>query len=170
MILCAGGRACKGYGAGIRGRTNADCLWNLLGVSSPCWARRRIDFGCCTGRGQLIAAKSQKLQILGEWFVRFQLILQFPATTTKDFDVLVALEEELTRSPPPIAKVDGHDFGMGEFNIFVLTDGPKEAFEVAKVLIQQRQPQPQLRAAYREMAEDEFVILWPLGLAEFTVA
>jgi hypothetical protein len=59
---------------------------------------------------------------------------------------------------------------MGEFNIFVLTDGPKEAFEVAKVLIQQRQPQPQLRAAYREIAEDEFVILWPLGLAKFTVA
>ena len=139
------------------------CLTALLGKAAH-W------LCCCTGRGQLIAAKSQKLQILGEWFVRFQLILQFPATTTKDFDVLVALEEELTRSLRPIAKVDGHDFGMGEFNIFVLTDGPKEAFEVAKVLIQQRQPQPQLRAAYREMAEDEFVILWPLGLAEFTVA
>jgi hypothetical protein len=123
-----------------------------------------------SGVGNRLRAKSQKLQILGEWFVRFQLILQFPATTTKDFDVLVALEEELTRSLRPIAKVDGHDFGMGEFNIFVLTDGPKEAFEVAKVLIQQRQPQPQLRAAYREIAEDEFVILWPLGLAKFTVA
>jgi len=31
-------RAGKGYGAGIRGWRNADCLRNLLGVSPPCWA------------------------------------------------------------------------------------------------------------------------------------
>ena len=139
------------------------CLIALLGKAAHrLWLLHRPWATDC--------GEESEASILGEWFVRFQLILQFPATTTKDFDVLVALEEELTRSLPPIAKVDGHDFGMGEFNIFVLTDGPKEAFEVAKVLIQQRQPQPQLRAAYREMAEDEFVILWPLGLAEFTVA
>lgn len=84
--------------------------------------------------------------------------------------MLFVLEEALMRSLPPIAEVDGHDFGVGEFNIFVLTDVPKEAFDIAKVLIQQRRPKQQLRAAYREMAKDEFVILWPPGLREFTVA
>lgn len=101
---------------------------------------------------------------------RFQLILQFSATSPQEFDAVVALEEELMRSLPPIAEVDGHDFGVCEFNIFVLTDRPTEAFDVAKVLIQQRQPQQQLRAAYRDMAKEEFVILWPPGLREFTVA
>jgi len=35
LIPFAAGRAGKAYGAGIKGRRNADCLWNLLGVSPP---------------------------------------------------------------------------------------------------------------------------------------
>jgi hypothetical protein len=102
--------------------------------------------------------------------VRFQLVLQFPATAAQECDVLVALEEELMRSLPPIAEVDGHDFGMGEFNIFILTDQPREAFHSAHALIHQRQPQRQLRAAYREVDEDRYVILSPPNLGEFTVS
>jgi hypothetical protein len=100
---------------------------------------------------------------------RFQLVLQFSAMSPQEFDAVVALEEELIRGLPQIAEVDGHDFGAGEFNIFVLTDRPTEAFDVAKILIQRQRPQQQLRAAYRDMAKDEFVILWPPGLREFTV-
>jgi hypothetical protein len=102
--------------------------------------------------------------------VRFQLILQFSAMRSQEFDALVALEEELMRSLSQIAEVDGHDCGAGEFNIFLRTDVPKEAFNVAKILIQHLRPKQQLRAAYRDMAKDELVILWPPGLRKVTVA
>jgi hypothetical protein len=84
---------------------------------------------------------------------RFQLVLQFSAMSPHEFDAVVALEEELIRGLPQIAEVDGHDFGAGEFNIFVLTDRPTEAFDVAKILIQRQRPQQQLRAAYRDIAK-----------------
>jgi hypothetical protein len=102
--------------------------------------------------------------------MKFQLVLQFQATRMQDFDELVALEEELDGLLPPASQVDGHDFGVGEFNIFVLTDQPRETFSTAQALLQRRLPQRQLRAAYRKIDEDRFVILWPPDLEEFTVA
>jgi hypothetical protein len=102
--------------------------------------------------------------------VNFQLVLQFQAMGPPEFDELVSLEEELIRGLSAIAEVDGHDFGAGEFNIFVLTDQPRVSFDAAQALIRQWQPRCELKAAYREMDKDEFVILWPPGLAEFTVA
>ena len=43
-----------------------------------------------------------------------------------DFDQLVILEDKLIEELGSVATVDGHDFGSGEFNIFVLTDEPTE--------------------------------------------
>jgi hypothetical protein len=102
--------------------------------------------------------------------MKFQLVLQFEAQETKQFDELVALEETLIALLLPTSEVDGHDFGSGEFNIFVLTDEPEEAFSVAKKLVEKTKFRDHLKAAYRKRGADEFVILWPEHLAVFSVA
>jgi hypothetical protein len=102
--------------------------------------------------------------------MRFQLVLQFSAEEMRGFDELVALEDDLIQSLSPTSEVDGHDFGSGEFNIFVLTDQPRETFDAARKLIKKSPYQWELRAAYRERGEDKYTILWPENLEEFRVA
>jgi hypothetical protein len=102
--------------------------------------------------------------------MKFQLVLQFAVTENSELDELVALEEVLIQNLPPTCEVDGHDFGSGEFNIFVFTDWPREIFDAARQLIMKSAFQKQLRAAYREHGKDDYVILWPEHLEEFSVA
>jgi hypothetical protein len=50
-----------------------------------------------------------------------------------------------------------------------LTNQPRETFRVAEKIIQQYHPQQQLKAAYRELGKDEFVVLWPPNLQAFKI-
>lgn len=102
--------------------------------------------------------------------MRYQLVLQLQAESVYDFDELAPLEDLLVRNLPSHSVVDGYDFGSGEFNIFILTDQPEESFHAAETIIQIYRPIQALRAAYREPGQDDFVILWPPNLQEFTVA
>jgi hypothetical protein len=100
--------------------------------------------------------------------MKYQLVLQFAADSTEDFDRLIALEDRLIEELD-VATVDGHDFGSGEFNIFVLTDDPATVFGKAHgIVINQGVPNV-MRSAYREMDREEYVILWPSSLTEFSV-
>jgi hypothetical protein len=101
--------------------------------------------------------------------MKFQLVLQFRATDTLKFDELVALGEVLIKNLSPASDVDGHDFGAGEFNIFIRTNKPEATFNAAQSVILERGLGEQLRAAYREAAKDEFVILWPGDLRDFKI-
>jgi hypothetical protein len=63
--------------------------------------------------------------------MRTQLVLQF--TTDEDlgsFDNLIGFEEALSSLIGETAEVDGHDFGSGEMNIFILTDDPVATFNL----------------------------------------
>ena len=102
--------------------------------------------------------------------MRYQLVLQFEANTMDDFDQLVILEDKLIDELGNVATVDGHDFGSGEFNIFVLTDEPPTAFSAAHRVVMNHGVQNVMRAAYREVVADDYVILWPPSLPKFTVA
>jgi hypothetical protein len=51
-----------------------------------------------------------------------------------------------------------------------LTDQPKESFHAAEKTIQHYRPPQALKAAYRELGQTNFVILWPPHLQEFTIA
>jgi hypothetical protein len=102
--------------------------------------------------------------------MRYQLVLQFRAHTAQGFNALIELEDLLIKNLALPFKVDSHDFGADEFNIFVQTDEPKETFEAAEKIIQQHFPQQQLNAAYREVDKEDFVILWPPNLEEFKIA
>lgn len=102
--------------------------------------------------------------------MRYQLVLQFAANSADDFDQLVSFEERLVQELGSVATVDGHDFGRSEFNIFVLTDAPAMTFEKAHRLVATQGLRYDLRAAYRELTGESYVILWPSTLNEFTVS
>jgi hypothetical protein len=64
--------------------------------------------------------------------MKYQLVLQFQAESVQEFDELAVLEDLLVENLPSHSVVDGHDFGSGELNIFILTDQPKESFQPLK--------------------------------------
>ena len=101
--------------------------------------------------------------------MKYQLVLQFTAASLEDFDRLVELEDDLIRGLDDVATVDGHDFGLGEFNIFVLTDHPAESFDKAHRIVINEGVQNAMRSAYREVHGENYVILWPSSLKEFSI-
>jgi hypothetical protein len=102
--------------------------------------------------------------------MKYQLVLQFQALSVNDFDLLVALEETLRGVLEGLADVDGHDFGSGEFNIFVHTNEPEGIFGRIREVVNRLQSEHQMRAAYRDFDEQEYTILWPPDLKEFKIA
>lgn len=94
--------------------------------------------------------------------MKYQLVLQFPATSAEDFDQLIEIENELMESLGEEHIVDGHDFGSGEMNLFIHTNDPNSAFENARNYLPPRHQQ-HLIAAYRESKGDKYMVLWPEG-------
>jgi len=101
--------------------------------------------------------------------MKYQLVLQFAAASTEDFDRLVALEDRLIGELDNLATVDGHDFGLGEFNIFILTDDPAESFHKAHRVVADQGVPNAMRSAYRQLDAEDYVILWPSSLKAFKV-
>ena len=101
--------------------------------------------------------------------MKYQLVLQFSADSMQDFDRLVMLEDNLIEELSDIATVDGHDFGSGKFNIFVLTDDPAKVFGMAHEIIRSRRVPNAMRSAYRDLAGEDYVIVWPPSLTDFSV-
>ncbi|HKQ39497.1 MAG TPA: ABC transporter [Verrucomicrobiae bacterium] len=77
------------------------------------------------------------------------------------------LEEVIIRTLGNIGVVDGHDAGSGEMNIFIHTDHPKLAFDHLRQLVGTKDFMPDLKVAYREIGNEEFVILHPPALSHF---
>lgn len=102
-------------------------------------------------------------------FMPSQLVLQFEVREGADYDSLVALEEILRRNLPSYCEVDGHDVGSAEFNIFVLTERPEEAFIAIRSLLVNSSSEEKLRAAFRTLGEDEYTVLWPESRTDFAI-
>lgn len=102
--------------------------------------------------------------------MKYQLVLQLPASSIKDYDEMVELEETIMGGLGNLGNVDGHDAGSGEMNIFILTDQPKRAFERINELLGTRDFMPDLKVAFRLIGEDEFTILHPADLTHFAIA
>jgi hypothetical protein len=102
----------------------------------------------------------------------YQLVLQFPCSSMEQFDAVVELEEKMIEEfAGSVAEVDGHDAGSDQANIFILTSEPTESFARAHaVIIKNPNLATVLRAAFRQLEEDEYSILWPVGATEFEVA
>ena len=101
--------------------------------------------------------------------MRYQLVLQFAADSLADYDRLVALEDRLIEELGEAATVDGHDFGLGTFNIFIFADDPATVFDKAHGIVVDQGVPNVLQSAYREMDGEDYIILWPSSLTEFNV-
>ena len=101
--------------------------------------------------------------------MRYQLVLQFAADSLEDYDRLVALEDRLIEELAEAATVDGHDFGLGKFNIFILADDPAPVFDRAHGIIVEQGVPNVLQSAYREINGEDYIILWPSSLTDFNV-
>jgi hypothetical protein len=103
--------------------------------------------------------------------MQYVLVLQWPASSQSDFEALIEIEDALEAG---IAEdhgfVDGHDFGSGEMNIFVHTDVPLEAFRDAQASLSGDLRWAGVRAAYRDVDGDQYQVVWPAGLQEFSVS
>ncbi len=102
--------------------------------------------------------------------MKYQLVLQWPASSIKDYDAMIEVENALVEKLSEANDVDGHDAGSGEVNIFIRTDDPKRAFNEVKAVLGTRDFWVDARVAYREVTGSEYTILWPKDLTEFKVA
>jgi hypothetical protein len=102
--------------------------------------------------------------------MKYQLVLQLPASSVEDYDELTELEEILIEGLGDLGNVDGHDAGSGEMNIFLLTDDPQRTFERIKSLPGTRNFMADLKVAFRKIGHDKFTILHPMGLTHFAIA
>lgn len=80
----------------------------------------------------------------------------------------MAFEDSLIEELADLATVDGHDFGLGRFNIFILTDQPAASFGKARQVVASQGIPNVMRSAYRESDGEDYVILWPSSLTEFS--
>jgi hypothetical protein len=101
--------------------------------------------------------------------MRFQVVLQWPAHSSEDYDEMVGVEELLIAKLTAQSEVDGHDFGVGETNIFVATDDPRRAFEEIKGILFEHSLWPDVVIAFRHMDGTEYHVLWPQGTKNFNV-
>lgn len=96
-----------------------------------------------------------------------QLILQFTQADL-NYDGLIKLEDALIDGLGECAEVDGHDTGSGESNIYILTDHPEQIFRDARKIVETHGIAG-MKAAFRRLDEEDYIILWPAGLMEFNV-
>jgi hypothetical protein len=99
---------------------------------------------------------------------KYLLVLQVPIASTGDFDRMVESEQRIEALLGTLGRVDGHDAGSGEGNLFIFTDEPTLAFQKALPCLDEKS-RDFARAAYKEVEGETFTILWPPGAKEFRV-
>lgn len=101
---------------------------------------------------------------------KYQLVIQWPSCSINTYDLMIEAEDMLIEKLTEANEVDGHDAGADEANIFIHTDNPEGAFEEVKTILGGSAYWIDIKAAYRDMSESEYTVLWPEGLEEFNVA
>jgi hypothetical protein len=90
----------------------------------------------------------------------YQLVLQFSSSVVA-LDELIALEDALSESLGASATVDGHDFGSGEGNIFILTGDPTATLRLLLPVLAELGHENGATVAYRSVGSDQFTVIWP---------
>jgi hypothetical protein len=101
--------------------------------------------------------------------MKYQLVLQWPASSVDDYDSMISIEDSLIEGLPNDSKVDGHDAGSGQVNIFIRTDEPTKTFEDVKNILKSRGAWTDILIAYRDLERSEYTVLWPKHLKEFEI-
>jgi len=93
--------------------------------------------------------------------MRYQLVLQFRGDSLADYDAMVGLEDRLVEDLGHSAKVDGHDCGSGETNIFIFTSDPSATFLRVRQALQREGQLDVVTAAYRDVEGGSYTVIWP---------
>jgi len=93
----------------------------------------------------------------------FQVVMQWPANSLSDFDEMIAVEDLLVAQLSEKSKLDGHDFGAAEANIFVRTVDAQETFEEIRNILSGHRLWPKAVIAYRQIDGGEYTVVWPPG-------
>jgi hypothetical protein len=101
--------------------------------------------------------------------MKFQVVLQLPASSVKAFDEIVQVENLLVEKLDGQSEVDGHNFGSEEANIFVHTDDPHRTFDEIQTILSGHCLWTRARIAYRQVDGAEYSMLWPQGATTFNV-
>jgi hypothetical protein len=67
------------------------------------------------------------------------------------------------------ASVDGYDFGVDEFNIFIFTSDPKSTWKTAFDALKMSPMSVGMRAGFRPKNGSGYTPLWPADLKVFAV-
>ncbi len=102
--------------------------------------------------------------------MKFQVVLQWPAVSLNDYDEMVNVEDLLIERLTKRCKVDGHDFGSNEANIFVHTSDPRRAFEEIRTILSAHKLWPDTRIAFRQIDGEEYTVIWPEGATKFDIS
>ncbi len=94
--------------------------------------------------------------------MNYQLTLRFPLAdaSADDFDHIIMIENELGIILKGKHDVDGHELGTEEMNIFIHTNDPNEAFDLAKNILSEKDLETIL-VAFKEMKGEEYSVIWP---------
>ncbi len=101
--------------------------------------------------------------------MEYQLVIQKSSKSIDDFDNIVSFEDELIELLNGEADVDGHDFGSGQANIFIITTIPEANYAKIRDKFGDRLQKEQMKIAYRELGKDNFIVLYPNSLENFTI-
>ena len=92
--------------------------------------------------------------------MKYQLTLQFPTAEIEDFDRLLSIELQLITLLGDEHKVEGHELGAEEMNIFIHTDDPNGVFDIVKKSLTPLELDT-MKAAFREMSGETNIVVWP---------
>lgn len=101
--------------------------------------------------------------------MNYLLILQWPVHSGMNIDSIVAIEDNLIQRLSKGSEVDGHDFGSGEANIFIITKAPQKTFDESMEILKSIGYSDHVRIAFREISGKKYTVLWPHSSTDFMV-
>ena len=93
-----------------------------------------------------------------------RLVVQLPVSESTDFDSLIDIENALTLSflKDRAATVDGHQLGLGKFNIFIVPRAaPEPVVDRVKSALAQDGMLDRALIAKQASANEPYSVVWP---------
>ena len=95
--------------------------------------------------------------------MQYQLVMRFRKQTLETPDAIAVLEAALSETLAGTARLDGHDTGTREIDLFMMTDDPGAAFRRSKRKLEELALLDKVVVAHRLEGGARFTVLWPLG-------
>jgi hypothetical protein len=101
--------------------------------------------------------------------VEFLLVLPLPGSSVRDREAVMHLEERVSAALGDGARVDRHDAGAGETDFLILTKSPLAAYDALRGF-GDFDARPELRAAYRQLDNEDYEVFYREASFRFHIA